>query len=260
MTNRAAFNIGICTLLLAFSFGVVGGESFAQVKKKKKKKKVKSAIKVAPASQFKPTVTGAKGTVKYYFFPTDVGTQWTLRTIQSLSDQKGRTVHSDTLFTTQQVIDSARFSLQRLPLVVTSDSSYQSGREGIRSESAYYIDDSVAMTVFNNSVTHGENRVFLVSPIKVGSNWPEKFEDTTFTTISAFTDSVMTPSGRFDSVLVTLTQKDFSDMRKYYAPRRGIIKSIYRSPGPNGRGLFVRTTEILAFKPAHSEIPEQKLR
>jgi hypothetical protein len=104
------------------------------------------------------------------------------------------------------------------------------------------------MTVFNNSVTHGENRIFLVAPLRLRNAWHEKLEDTTVTAIAGFVDTVITPIGTFDSVLVTLTQQQFADMRKYYVPGRGIVKTIFRSVGPGGRGLVLVTTEMIAFR------------
>jgi hypothetical protein len=224
-------------------------------KKRTKKKKAaaikpapKKAVAIAPSSRVKPTMTGTPGTVKYYFFPTDTGTWWKLRTVQLLIDQNNKLVRADTLFSESRVIDNKRFSLQRFPLLITSDTSYKSTGVGARSESSYYVDDSIAMTVFNNSVTHSENRIFLVSPVKIRNAWHEKFEDTTVTAIAGFVDSVTTPIGTFDSVLVTLTQQDYSDMRKYYVPGRGIVKTVFRSPGPSGRGLVIVTTEMVGFK------------
>jgi hypothetical protein len=162
--------------------------------------------------------------------------------------QNGKLARADTLFSESLVIDNKRFSLQRFPLMVTSDTSYKSTGVGVRSESSYYVDDSIAMTVFNNSVSHGENRIFLVAPVKLRNAWHERSGDTTVTAIAGFVDSVVTPIGTFDSVLVTLTQPQYSDMRKYYVPGRGIVKTVFRSPGPGGRGLVIVTTEMVAFR------------
>ncbi len=247
-TKKAAFAIAICALLFSLGLAIFTDISLAQKAKKKRKKKSKSIIKLAPPSNFKPTMTGAPGTVKYYFFPTAIGTKWTFRTIQLLLDFQGKLARADTIFTESQVVESNRFSLQRLPLMVTSDTSYKDTGVGVRSESVYYVDDSVAMTVFNNSITNQDNRFFLVAPLSDRNAWHEKSEDTTITAIAGFVDSVITPIGRFDSVLVTLTQLQYSDLRKYYVPGHGIVKTIFRSPGPSGRGLVIITTEMIAFQ------------
>jgi len=104
------------------------------------------------------------------------------------------------------------------------------------------------MTVFNNSVTSSENRIFLVAPVKLHNAWHEKLEDTIVTSIAGFGDSVVTPIGTFDSVLVTLTLLQYYDMRKYFVPGHGIAKTIFRSTGPGGRGLVIITTEMIAFR------------
>jgi hypothetical protein len=109
------------------------------------------------------------------------------------------------------------------------------------------------MTVFNNSITNQENRFFLVAPITLRNAWHEKYEDTIVTAVAGFVDSVITPIGIFDSVLVTLTQQQYSDMRKYYVPGHGIVKTIFRSPGPGGNGLVIVTTEMMAFKAAEDK-------
>jgi hypothetical protein len=238
MGKRTAFTVMVRALLF-----VVGADVFAQ-----DSSDVKKTVTLAPPTQLKPTFNGDKGTAKYYFFPNRNGAEWTLRTIQLLIDKDNKIVRADTLFAQSKVIDTARFSLQGLPLMVTSDTSYKSSGIGSRSEAFYYVDDSIAMTVANNSISNGENRIFLVAPIKLRNAWHEKFEDTIVTMIAGFGDSVVTSLGRFDHVMVTLTQEDYSDMRKYYAPGHGIIKSVYRSVGPSGYGLVIVTTEMIAFK------------
>ncbi len=247
MKNKAAFTALVCALLVGLGAMVFTDPSLAQIKKKKKKKH-KSSITLAPPSNFSPTMTGAPGTVKYYFFPNDTGITWKLRTIQVLINQEGKLVRADTVFSESRVIENDRFSLQRLPLMVTSDTSYRIGGIGARSESVFYVDDSVAMTVFNNSVVGEGNSIFLVAPVKITNAWHEKSDDTTITAVAGIVDSIVTPLGRFDSVLVTITQQEYSDMRKYYAHGRGIIKTVFRSVGPGGRGLVVITMEMVEFK------------
>jgi len=243
--KKAASAFLVCALLICVGALIITDVSTAQTKKKKKKK---SSISIAPPSNFHPTTSGDPGTVKYYFFPNDTGTYWKFRTIQIVLDQQGKLLRADTVYSESRVIANDRFSLQRLPLMVTSDTSYRVGGEGVRSESVFYVDDSVAMTVFNNSVVGQGNSIFLVAPVKKTNAWHEKQDDTTITAVAGFVDSVVTPLGRFDSVLVTITQQEFSDMRKYYAPGHGIIKTVFRSVGPSGRGLVIVTMEMLEFK------------
>src|SRR5437879_5353224 len=77
--------------------------------KKKVRKKPKSRISIAPPSQMKPTMTGAPGTVKSYFFPSKIGAEWTLRTIQLLLDNQNKLLRADTIFAESRVTDTARF-------------------------------------------------------------------------------------------------------------------------------------------------------
>ncbi|MEP7235417.1 MAG: hypothetical protein ABI778_08995 [Ignavibacteriota bacterium] len=217
-------------------------------KSPKKKSAPKKTVFTTPVTRLHPTTTGKIGTVKYYFFPTDSGAWWKLRTVKFFVDEKGKIAHADTIFTESRVIENKAYSLQGLPLLLTSDTTYRINGEGMRTESAYYVDDSIAMTVFNNSVSHSENRIFLVAPVITRNAWHEKLEDTTITAIAGFVDSVAIPLGVFDSVLVTLTQSPFADMRKYYVPGYGIVKTMFRSVGPGGRGFVIVTTEMVEFR------------
>jgi hypothetical protein len=63
--------------------------------------------------------------------------------------------------------------------------------------------------------------------------------------IAGFLDSVVTPIGRFDSVLVTLTRRGFTDLRKFFARGYGVVKSIFRSPGPNGHGIVIIEADMI---------------
>jgi len=245
MAKFAAYTIPVCAFVVMLAANATAQDSSAVYQDTAG---IKKSIVITPPSNLKPTMSGAPGTVKNYFFPDKIGAEWTLRTIQLLIDKDNKIARADTLFAESRVVDTARFSLQRLPVMVTSDTSYNTSGQGVRTESAYYVDDSIAMTVFNNSITSGENRIFLVSPLKLRNAWHEKYEDTIVTMIAGFGDSVVTPIGRFDHVLVTLSQQDYSDMRTYYAPGHGIIKTIFRSVGPGGSGLIIVTTEMIAFK------------
>jgi hypothetical protein len=217
----------------------------ALAKKKPKKKKRGMQLRIDPGEHFKPSMSFAQGTVGNYFFPDRKGASWTLRTTQIVLNDSGKVLRRDTVFGKQTVVDTARYSLQRLPLMLTLDEGYRPGsKDTVHSQSYFYIDDSVAMTVFNNSVTAQQNQTFLVSPLSIGNRWHDKYGDTLTTVIAGFVDSVVTPLGRFDTALVTLTQTPMTDLRKYFARGYGIVRTIYRSPGPQGRGLIIITTEM----------------
>jgi hypothetical protein len=240
------FSAALAALIAAALF-IEPSSTLAKKKPKKKKKGFDGMnLRVDPGGHFKPSMTFAPGTVGNYFFPDRKGASWTLRTVQTVLSDSGKVLRRDTVVGKQTVVDTARFSLQRLPLMLTLDESYRPGsKDTTRSQSFFYIDDSVAMTVFNNSITARQNQVFLVSPLAIGNAWHDKYEDTLHTVIAGFVDSLMTPLGRFDSVLVTLTQTPVMDFRKYFAKGYGIVKTIFRSPGPRGHGIVIITTEMI---------------
>ncbi|HET9136631.1 MAG TPA: hypothetical protein VFO76_08335 [Candidatus Kapabacteria bacterium] len=243
-------------LIAVLAVGVLSPKADAQ-KKPKKKRKNSSGINILPGEQFTPTRTFAFGTAGSYFFPIRAGAHWTLRTIQALYNDSAKIVRADTVYNRQTVVDSARFSIQGLPLLVCRDYSYRSGAtDTLKSESYYYVDDSIAMTVFNNSIAHRQNRIFLVAPIEIGNHWHDQYDDTTVTMIVGYTDSVVTPAGKFDSVLITLTKREYSDLRKFFAPRTGIVKTVFRTVGPGGHGLVVITMEMIEIDRSgeHSEL------
>jgi hypothetical protein len=248
----------LLVLVAVLVVGVLSPQADAQKRpKKKKRKKNASGINVLPGEQFTPTRTFAFGTAGNYFFPTHAGAHWTLRTIQTLYNDSAKIVRADTVYNRQTVVDSARFSIQGLPLVVCRDYSYRSNAiDTLKTESYYYVDDSIAMTVFNNSIAHRQNRMFLVAPIEVGNHWHDQYDDTTVTMIVGYTDSLVTPAGRFDSVLITLTKREYSDLRKFFAPRTGIVKTVFRTVGPGGHGLVVVTMEMIEIDRSgeHSEL------
>ncbi len=250
--NRSLFRFFTIIVVMFVAVAMVTDFSSAQEKKSKKKKKKKptsaTTLRIDSVSNFKPTHTNKLGTVGGYYFPNKLGANWTLMTVQTLITDSGLIARSDTIYMHEEVIDTARFSLQGLPLMVCKDFSYRlSKRDTNKSESSYYVDDSIAMTVFNNSVTQKQNRTILVSPLVVGNSWKNMPGDTLGTTIISYVDSLVTPVGRFDSVLVTLTTHGNSDFRKFYAFGRGVVKMIYRSTGPGGHGLVIVTTQMIEF-------------
>jgi hypothetical protein len=71
--------------------------------------------------------------------------------------------------------------------------------------------------------------------------------------IASMNDSVETPVGRFDSVITTITRVGFTELRKYFVQGYGLVKIIFRAPGPGGRGLVVIKTEMMALAPGKKE-------
>ncbi len=243
--KRAWRGLAVVGLAAALTLSAVTSGAQAQKKKPKKKKKG-SSLKIDSAMNFMPTRSFAKGTVGSYFFPNRLGAGWTLRTVRTILSDSGKVLKADTIYYHQVVTDTAHFSLQRLPLTVLRDETYGPAKaDTTLAESFFYVDDSLAMTVFNNSITQRQNRIFLVSPLEIGNHWHDTYDDTNITVIVGKVDSLITPVGRFDSVIVTLSRKEYSDFRKFFAPGYGIVKSIFRSPGPKGHGLFIITTDMI---------------
>lgn len=220
-------------------------------KKPRTKKKPKSHVRLSidPAAHFKPSRTFGPMTVGGYFFPARRGASWTLQTVQTVLSDSGKVLRRDTVFNHEVVVDTARFSLQGLPLLACRDYGYKRGmKDSVKTEAFYYVDDSIAMTVFNNSVSYQLNKLFLVSPMAVGNRWHDQYGDSVQTVIAGFVDSVITPMGRFDSVLVTLTRRGYSDLRKFFARGYGVVRSIFRSPGPHGHGIVIVETDMIECK------------
>jgi hypothetical protein len=229
----------------------------AQTQNKSKKKKPKKTVTQAPKVDLKPTFTGKKGTVASYFFPTDSGTAWQMRTIRMQFDDTGKIVFSDTTFNEQKVSTNKGFSLQKMPLVICETKGYKlGGLDTALGKAYYYVDDSIAMTVVNNSVNHGENRVFLVSPLRDSNAWHEKWEDSVYCVIESMNDSCETPIGKFDSVLTTVTRAGYTELRKYYVQGYGLVKIIFRAPGPGGHGIMAVKTEMTALARGKKENTE----
>jgi hypothetical protein len=233
-------------------FSFFAGESFAQKKKpSKQKKQDKTKIMVDPSKNFLPTRTFASGTVGSYFFPRWVGSTWMHRTVRLIFDDTGKVVRTDTSFAIQTVVSDTAFSLQHLPLMKCETIGFLAhSADSIRSSVYYYVDDSVAMTVVNNSVTSVDNRVFLVGPLRDSNAWHEKYDDSVSCVIVSMSDSVVTPMRRFDSVLTTVTRHGYSELRKNYVQGFGLVKSVFRAPGPGGHGIVAIMTEMIAIAPA----------
>lgn len=244
-------------LLIVLGLASLGACDAAAQKGKKKKSSPateSAAIRVDSLPRFQPTRTRAPGTVASYFWPMQTGASWLHRTVRIRMDDSAKVIATDTSFNMHRVISDTAFSLQRLPLVTCEVKGYlPGGLDTGRGFATYYADDSVAMTVVNNSVTHRLNNIFLVSPLTEGNAWHEKYDDSAYCVISGWVDSVVTPMKRFDSVLVTVTRAGHTELVKFYAQGYGLIKSVFRSPGPGNHGLVAMVTEMMALKP-----PEKK--
>lgn len=241
--------------LLAFLIMLLFGidEAAAQKSKKKSSSKTeqpKTQVKVREGAKLKPTHTGAPGTAISYFWPMKPGASWTHRTVRIRMDEAGKVVATDTAFNTHRVISDTDFSLQHLPIVRCETSGYKAGGLDTGKATAYYyVDDSIAMTVMNNSINHRLNAVFLVAPLREGNAWHEKYDDSVYCMIGDFLDSVETPVGTFDSVLMTVTRVGYTELVKFYAQGYGLVKSVFRAPGPGSVGVLAMVTEMVALKP-----------
>jgi hypothetical protein len=225
-------------------------EASAQAKKKKaSSKKNKGSVGVTQPTGRKvtPTYNLDLGSVGYYFYPITEGSYWKMRTIKSFIDFDGKVMASDTLLSTERVLSNSEKSLQGMPLVRCESIAHKPGQEtrATREEVTYYVDDSLIMAVFNNSVSHGENRTLLTSPLKVGTVWPEKWEDSIATEILSLSEPIETPAGRFEDALVTVTRMGYGELVKYFVGEKGIVKMIFRGPAPNSRGSLVVMTDLL---------------
>lgn len=242
--------IVLCLLIVLF----FADSADAQTSKKKTKKKPKKTVQQAPKVEVKPTFTREPGTVASYFFPTDSGAAWQMRTIRMQFDDTGKIVASDTTFNEQRVTSNKGFSLQQLPIVICETKGYKlGGLDTAVGKAFYYVDDSIAMTVLNNSVSHIENRVFLVAPLNDSNAWHEKYDDSVYCVIESMNDSIETPIGHFDSVITTVTRVGFTELRKYFVQGYGLVKIIFRAPGPGGRGLMAIKTEMMALASGKKE-------
>jgi len=246
--------MGGLPLLALFALMLVLPQSgMAQKGKKKSSSKTeapKTQIKVTPGAKLKPTRTGEPGTVMSYFWPMKPGASWTHRTVRLRMDDSGKVVATDTSFNMHRVIADTGYSLQHLPIVQCETRGYKSGGlDTARGTAFYYVDDSIAMTVMNNSINHRLNAVFLVSPLREGNAWHEKYDDTAYCVISGLVDSLNTPVGMLDSVLMTVTRVGYTELVKFYAQGYGLVKSVFRAPGPGSHGVVAMITEMVALKP-----------
>lgn len=209
----------------------------------------KGSIKALKGGKFaKPTANLLPGSVGYYFYPVTQGSYWKLRTVKSLYDIDNTLLSSDTLFSKETVTSNAAQSIQGLPLIRCQSLSYKRGmteEQGRKEEVDYYVDDSLIMAAFNNSVQHGENRALLVTPLRVGFAWPEKHGDTIMTEIVSLNEPVETVAGKFESSVVTVTRMGYGELAKYFVGGMGIVKMVFRGPAGGHPGTLVVVTDLM---------------
>lgn len=243
-------------MMVLMSIAVVAGAEAQTKKKSSKKPKQAIGTVKAPAKKLRPTTDYGEGSVGRYFYPVTEGSEWTLRTVKSLYDHNNMVLASDTLFSTERVITNAAKSLQGLPLIKCESYSYKPGHEASATEEVtYYVDDSLIMAVMNNSVSHGENRALLTTPLRAGFVWPEKWDDSVGTEIVSLNEAVETPAGKFDNALVTVTRLGHGELAKYFVPEHGIVKMVFRGPEAQDRGTIVVTTDLMSVKRGEPVMP-----
>jgi hypothetical protein len=88
----------------------------------------------------------------------------------------------------------------------------------------------------------------LVSPMKVGNRWREKADDTVRTTIVSLEEPLTVEGFNWGKAVVTVTKLGFGELAKYFVPNAGMVKTVFRGPGPKGRGATVITSEIVELR------------
>ena len=246
----------ICAVCLA---GQLNAQSQKPAKKKQatEKKADKKANKGEPKKSIsmvqgskmaRPTTNLDPGSVGYYFYPMTPGSYWTMRTVKSLYDLDNKLLASDTLFSTETVSTNSAASIQGLPLIKCISKSYKPGQSkdvAAAEEVTYYVDDSLIMAVFNNSITHNQNVALLTTPLREGYIWPERFEDTIVTQVISTKEPVETPAGKFENAVVTSTKLGQGELSKYFVGQKGIVKMVFQGPAAGGRGSLVVTTDLM---------------
>jgi hypothetical protein len=211
--------------------------------------KAKSSISAVQGSKMsRPTMNLNQGTVGSYFYPMTPGSFWKMRTVSSMYDLENKLLASDTMISREVVSTNSAVSIQGLPLIKCTSKSFRLGESEAAAkeqEVTYYVDDSLIMAVFNNSVNHNQNVALLTSPLKEGFVWPERFGDTVGTMVVSLHEPVETPAGKFENAVVTSTKLGYGELSKYFVAGNGIVKMVFRGPVGGGKGTLVVTTDLI---------------
>lgn len=214
------------------------------------KKPLITARRVEAPNGFHPTCNLDSGSVGYYFFPANLGAQWTLRTIKEIFDATNTVVKCDTTFSYERVISDSNKTLQGLPILrCESCMPYATGHEAEakRNVVEYYVDDSTVIAVFNHSISNSLNHTMLVNPLRVGASWRDNSEDTIRSKVIAMDEPVKTPLGSYPKSMVVESSVGFGVLSKYFVPGVGIVKTVFRGMPPTKNGVFVVTSELVAL-------------
>ena len=200
-------------------------------------------------SSFRPTFNLGPGSVGNYFYPQTVGSSWKMKIVERVYDASNNVLSSDSLYNKETITSNSNKTFQGLPLLTCTAKSWR-GLDSSRADSAvsnYYVDDSIIMAVFNNSINNNQNRVLLVGPLKVGNHWLEKVEDSARTEIVSKNEVISGPFGNFGNALVTVTRLGKIEIDKYFVPNVGIVKTTMRAPGRKEGETIVVTSELIQF-------------
>ena len=244
---------------LLFVHSIAVAQQAPTKKSQKSGKLPRSSIALKQASQgeaFYPTCNLDSNSVGFHFFPANLGAKWTLRTVSQYLDAQNTLLKSDTVYSFERIVSDSSRTLQGLPVIgVESSLPYHAGEEAnIKVQHLeYYVDDSVVMTVFNHSISSGQNHFMLVNPLKIGASWKDVTDDTIWSRIVALDEQVSVPIGSFDKAIVVQTNIGFGELSKYFVPGVGIVKTIFRGVPPNQNGAFVATSELVSLDRGNEE-------
>ncbi len=204
-----------------------------------------------PKNTFRPTCNLDSNSVGFYFYPANLGAKWTLRTVAQMLDESSHVLKSDTTYSFERIISDSGMTLQGLPVLrCISSTPYHAGFEDSAklSESEYYVDDSVIMTVFNHSITSELNHVLLVNPLDVGATWKDRAGDTIRTTVVADSVPVSVAYGNFSKALMVETPAGFGKMTKYFVGGVGLVKIVFHGIPPQQNGSFIVRSELVSLE------------
>jgi len=223
----------------------ISGLALAQKGKTAPKKGI--TIAPAPKDQFHPTFNMGAGSVGSYFYPQSVGTYWKMKIVQKYFRADNSVISSDSIYSLERVVSNSLKSDQGLPFISCETQSWR-GDDTLHAEKdrdSYYVDDSLIMAIFNNSLWSNQNKVLLVSPLKLGAHWLEQTGDSVRCEIVSMHDTVTTPYSGFGNALVTVSRAGLIELDKYFVPNVGLVKTIMRRPGSRDGEAVVVTSELI---------------